>query len=381
MEEKLLQAIKKKDIKRDEFQLFGGQAKKGYDWWWHSFTAHNKKTGEEKPFYIEFFLINPGKELKKEPVFGQLGKEKPSYLMVNVGSWGKNKAQLHRFFAWNDVIINKKAPFSVTAKDCYLDEYRTCGSVKVSEEEAENHPEYMSDSGSMSWDLKIIKQIPFNVGYGASSLFRRLQLFEMFWHAEGMKSFFEGTITYNDEEYIVKAEDSYGYADKNWGKDFTSPWVWLSSNNLTSKLTGKKLNNSVFDIGGGRPKIGFIALNRKLLSSFFYEGKYYEFNFSKFWTNTKTKFDCYETDTQIVWHVEQSTWNNKMITDITCEKEDMLLINYEAPNGKKLHNLLYNGGNGKGVVKLYHKGKLVDEIICENVGCEYGEYGKTNYRK
>lgn len=54
----------------------------------------------------------------------------------------------------------------------------------------------------------------------------------------------------------------------------------------------------------------------------------------------------------------------------------MLLVNYEAPNGKKLHNHLWNGGNGKGTVCLYHCGKLIDEIHCENVGCEYGEYDK-----
>lgn len=51
-------------------------------------------------------------------------------------------------------------------------------------------------------------------------------------------------------------------------KDFTSPWVWLSSNNLTIKLTGKGLENSVFDIGGGKPKIVPISLIRKLLSVF-----------------------------------------------------------------------------------------------------------------
>ena len=63
-----------------------------------------------------------------------------------------------------------------------------------------------------------------------------------------------------------------------------------------------------------------------------------------------------------------------MVTDITCDKSEMLLVNYEAPNGKKLHNRLWNGGNGKGTVKLYRHGKLVDEIVAENVGCEYGEY-------
>ena len=125
----------KSDIKRNEFQLFGGQAKKGYDWWWHSFTAYNKKTNKPKPFYIEFFLCNP-KLAKDEPTFGQLpenqaNRVRPSYLMVNVGCWGENHKQLHRFFAYKDVDIHKKAPFSVTAKDCYLDENFTKGSVFV----------------------------------------------------------------------------------------------------------------------------------------------------------------------------------------------------------------------------------------------------------
>ena len=368
----------KHDIKRNQFQLTGGQAKRGYDWWWHSFTAYNKETNEAKPFYIEFFLCNP-KHKQDKPVFGQLkeNQEKkimPSYLMVNVGAWGETHKQLHRFFSWDDFELGKGVPFFVKADDCYLDETRTYGKVEV--KNSKEHPEWMCDDGSISWDLTIEKVIAFNVGYGASTLFRKLQLFEMFWHAEGMKSYFEGTITFDGTEYIVKKENSYGYSDKNWGKDFTSPWVWLSSNNLRSNITGKTLNNSVFDIGGGRPKIGFIALNRKLLSAFFYEGKCYEFNFSKFWTNTRTKFNSKETEDEIIWHVEQKTWRYKMVTDIKSKKKEMLLINYEAPNGKKLHNRLWNGGNGYGVIKLYKGKTLIDEIACTNVGCEYGEYKK-----
>ena len=229
----------------------------------------------------------------------------------------------------------------------------------------------------MSWNLKIDKKVAFNVGYGAGKFFRTLQLFEMFWHAEGMKTAYSGYVMWNGEKYLVSPENSYGYADKNWGKDFTSPWVWISSNNLVSRRTGKKLENSVFDIGGGRPKVGPVALKRKLLSAFWYEGQCYEFNFSKFWTFTRTKFDCRETDTQIIWHVDQKTWRNRMVTDLVCEKKDMLLINYEAPNGKKLHNRLWNGGNGKGRVRLYRDGKLVDEILVKNAGCEYGEFDEV----
>lgn len=368
----------KQDKSRNTCQLFGGQADCGYDWWWHSFTAHHEKTGEEKAFFVEYFLCNPssGGDM---PVFGQLPENmangvKPSYLMVKAGTWGEDAAQLHRFWGWNHIEVVFDAPFSVRADDCYCTETKMCGEVQVSEEDAEAHPEWMCQSGAMSWNLKIDKKVAFNVGYGASTLFRKLQLFEMFWHVEGMKTAYTGEVLWNGERYIVSPENCYGYADKNWGKDFTSPWVWLSSNNLTSKMTGEKLRNSVFDIGGGCPKIGPVALKRKLLSAYWYEGKCYEFNFSKFWTFTRTSFSCRETDKEIIWHVEQKSWLNRMVTDVTCEKKDMLLVNYEASTGQKRHNRLWNGGNGKGTVKLYHCGRLVDEVIAENIGCEYGEY-------
>ena len=67
-----------------------------------------------------------------------------------------------------------------------------------------------------------------------------------------------------------------------------------------------------------------------------------------------------------------------METEIYCKKSDMILVNYEAPDGSKRHNKLWNGGNGWGTVRLYEKeaGKevLVDEIEASHVGCEYGEY-------
>lgn len=368
----------KNDLHRNAFMLKKGFSKCGYDWWWHSFTAYNDKTGEEKSFFIEFFLCNPfyGKDV---PVLGQLkeNKEKnikPSYLMIKVGTWGKDAKQIHRFFGWNKIDVNNGIPYSIKADNCYITENKTYGEVNLTEQECKLHPEYMCNSGSFKWNLEIKKDISFNVGYGASKLFRELQAFEMFWHAEGMKTFYSGEVILDGEKYNVIPEKSYGYADKNWGKDFTSPWVWLSSNNLISKKTGKKLENSVFDIGGGCPKIGPIKLKRKLLSAFYYEGKEYEFNFSKFWTLTRTKFECKETEKHIIWHVEQKTWFNKMIADVTCEKEDMLLINYEAPNGKKQHNKLWNGGNGIGIIRLYKHNKLIDEIIAKNIGCEYGEF-------
>lgn len=371
-------SFNKSDINRDACQLVGFQARMGYDWWWHSFTARNLSTGEERPFFAEFFLCNPDLG-GKEPVFGQLKKNKvdgkrPSYLMVKLGCWGKNAIQLHRFFAWDDIEVSYGVPFAIHADNCELDENHLKASVSVSASDSKAHPEWMSDSGEIIMDLRIKKLIPYNVGYGAGPLFRKLQLFEMFWHAEGMKTEFEGFVTLNGETYNVSPETCYGYADKNWGKNFTSPWVWLSSNNLRSEITGRKLSNSVFDIGGGCPKIGPVRLPRKLLSAFWHEGKAYEFNFSKFWTLCKTDFISTEDAERIYWHIEQKASGVSLVADISCLKRDMLLINYESPDGEKRHNKLWNGGNGVGTVSLFRGDKLIDRVHAENVGCEYGEY-------
>lgn len=370
------------DITRDMFMLHGPLARNGYDWWWHSFTAQDAKTGEDKPFFIEFFVCNPA-IAEHEPVLGQLPENKkagkrPSYLMVKAGTWGEDHCQLHRFFAWSDVVIQKDAPYRVEAADCLACETALKGRISISSEEVGQHPEWMCDAGEMSWNLTIDKQIAFNVGYGASKPLRDAEAFAMYWHAEGMKSAYCGTIEYNGRTYIVDPEKSYGYADKNWGRDFTSPWVWLSSNCLVSKNTGKKLENSVFDIGGGRPKIYFVPLDRRLLGVFYYEGEEYDFNFSKLHLHVKTQFSFEEQEETVHWSVRQENIHAVMETEIFCYKKDMLFVNYEAPDGSKKHNRLWNGGNGWGTVKLYQKCKdglnLVDEIEATHVGCEYGEY-------
>ena len=80
------------DITRDQWMLRGPLAKKGYDWWWHSLTAENAETGEEKPFYVEFFTCNPALA-EDEPKLvwhlsdAQRGSQRPSYLMVKAGFW------------------------------------------------------------------------------------------------------------------------------------------------------------------------------------------------------------------------------------------------------------------------------------------------------
>ena len=370
------------DPSRDACMLRGPLRRHGYDWWWHSFTAQDAETGEDKPFFVEFFLCNP--ELAEDlPVLGQLPANRaegrrPSYLMVKAGCWGEDHCQLHRFFAWKDVALHADAPYRVEAADCLASEKELRGSVSISPGEAAAHPEWMCDAGTLAWDLTLDKRIAFNVGYGASKPLRDAEAFAMYWHAEGMKTAYSGWVEYNGRRYTVAPERSFGYADKNWGRDFTSPWVWLASCSLTSRTTGRKLLNSAFDIGGGRPKVYFVPLDRRLLGAFFYEGKEYDFNFSKLHLRVRTAFSFEEGGETVTWRVRQESVHAAMETEIHCRKADMLLVNYESPDGAKRHNRLWNGGNGWGVVRLYDRTgdglTLVDEIEATRVGCEYGEY-------
>ncbi len=371
------------DPSRDGCMLRGALRNEGYDWWWHSFTGHNAQNGEERSFFIEYFLCNPGLG-GSTPILGQLPANrehqvKPSYLMVKAGCWGEGAKQIHRFFGWKHVTVCMDAPYSVIADDCFASDCLLEGSVSLTEEECTAHPEYMCSPGEMSWNLSVDKQIAFNVGYGAGKPFRAANAFQMYWHAEGMKTAFSGEVTLDGVKYTVDPDTCYGYSDKNWGSGFTSPWLWLSSNDIYSNFSGKKLKNSVFDIGGGRPVVGGVPLDRKLLSAFWYEGHEFEFNFSKPHLFTQTRFDCTETDEEVLWHVAQTSADGKLECRIRCKKSEMLLMNYEAPDGSRQHNRLWNGGTGTGRIKLYARDDsaklyLLDDMNAAHVGCEYGEF-------
>ncbi len=367
---------------KNKFMLEGSLAKHGYDRWWHSFTAKSEKTGEERAFFIEFFACNP-KFRGEEAVLGQLEENllmdvKPSYLMIKVGCWGRNNCQLNKFYGWKQVKMSKGSNFRIKAGGCYMSETELRGSVEVSIHESLTHPEWMSDAGSIQWNLKITKDIAFNVGYGTGAIFRALKAFETYWHAEGMKSMFEGTIIYNGERYAVTKDSSYGYADKNWGTAFISPWLWLSSNCIKSNISDRQLYDTVFNIGGGRPKAFFKTLNRRLIGALWYEGKPYEFNFSKWWTHLKSDFSCTETDSEVLWHVRLENNKNILEVEAKCQKLNMILINYEDPAGEKRHNRLWNGGNGTAIVRLYEKKKtspiMIDSFTATHLGCKYGEF-------
>lgn len=370
-------------MSKNGFRLNKKRSKSKYDWWWHSFVGRHSVTNELKPFFIEYYIINPGL-WKGDIIWGQTeenknAKKKPCYAMIKAGSWGEDKSQLHNFYSVCDFEASKNKLECIIAHNS-LSETQLKGFVEVSEEERDEFPERMSDAGSMKWDLSIDKIVSYDVGYGSSEIANKLNLFHMYWHVEGMKSKLSGEVIYNGEKYIVEPDTSYGYQDKNWGKDYTNPWIWLNCNNLYSSKNKKAVDASL-DIGGGCPKVLGIPLKRRILTAFYYEGELMEFNFSKFWKFSKQSFHSTEDDKYIHWNVISENKGNKIEVDFKCEKSKMLLVNYENPKGEKLHNKLWNGGHAEGTIKFYRKKnnkfELIDELIGNLGGCEYGEYSNT----
>ena len=369
---------------RNGYMLSGARARRGYDWWWHSFVAVNEKTGERRPYFIEYYIINPDLGAT-EAVPGQLpankaAGRKPSYAMIKAGRWGaEGKAQLHNLYPVSAFSASRRR-MDVSIGGHTATETRIKGSVSLSDAEARAHPEYMSDAGDMSWDLEAEKVLSYSVGWGTSPFFRWLDAFNMYWHVAGMKTRYKGTVTFNGEAWKVDPETSSGYQDKNWGRDYTSPWVWLNCNSLTSRKTGRRLERSSLDVGGAQPVAFGISLPCRLLVALHHEGTFYEWNFSKFWMGSKQAFNCPVLDDRVEWNIDARDAKNRIEIRFACPRPTMLNVNYENPDGRKRHNALWNGGYAAGTVKLLERlnGEWVevDTLDGELGGCEYGEYDK-----
>ena len=110
----------KSDITRNACQLFGPQAKRGYDWWWHSFTGRSESTGKEKSFFVEYFLCNPalgGDELIYRFVRGAARRRHPASVYLTVSSFPFGLCQAGRMAQWVILIICP-LPISVVLRPC-----------------------------------------------------------------------------------------------------------------------------------------------------------------------------------------------------------------------------------------------------------------------
>lgn len=368
--------IKKKNLQKNRTMLSGRFRKKGFMLWRYTFNGINTNTGDNKVFFIEFFIINPLCS-PHEPIFGQLYEQKtknhlPSYIMIKAGAWGENGKQIHEFYPISDLHVTKKK-FDLKVGSINITETNLAGNVYMSQANVMQHPEYMSNFGAMSWNLTMTKNYPYTPPKSIN------------WHVQGAKTTYSGTVILDDTEYVITPEKSFGYADKTWGRDFYSPLLRLSASNLVSDITQRSLNNCCFAISAGSSKSHSHTQQHspKLVAIFYYEGLKYEFPLTFFNKKSRVTAKFIENETELHWLISAETKKYLFDIDIFCKKNETILMNYESPSGHKYHNNLWTGGTSTGTIKFFKKiGKkleLIESAHVKNAGCQYGEFDLLDF--
>ncbi len=350
--------------------------------WFHSFSAIQPQTGERRVFFIEYLMMNPSLGRSK-PILGQLPKNqkngiRPSYLMMKAGAFGgdggSTPIQLHQFYPMTELKVALN-PFVLQFGENFFSEQYIFGNVNVSHKDA-RRKSHMTDEGCISWDLKIRKSIACHTGRLADVFRSAANALETFWHGEGIKAQFQGTITLDGVTYEVTPKDSYGYADKHWGSSFPSPWLQLASSRLTSERTGRELKHSAFAVDGCQSRFLWFRLRKKLLLQLTYEGEDFEFDFSPF--NRQCKWHAKRTNKRLIWQIVAMNKDAVIKATLSSFTGEMMHLDYEDPTGQRPDAVLA-GGNGCGKILLYRRTgnetnqkELIDTLYLDNVLSIYG---------
>lgn len=373
--------MNKFDSDRNAYMLCGSLAKRGYMRWWHSFVGVQPDTGETRTFFVEYFIINPalGADqpiLGQHPYYKKRGM-KPSYAMVKAGvfpdTYGNGGKQLHAFYPISSLRA-AQTPLHMEIEDCLYSENRIAGFVDVTETEA-RHRSFMTDAGYMEWDLEVQKTISCHTGAIANRFFSALGALESFWHGEGIRTLLRGTVILDGVTYEVSPENCCGYADKHWGRSFNKPWLQLAACNLLSERTGRELKHSALAVDGCCPKLLCFPLRRRLMIQLTYTGEDFEYNFARPGTFSRCKWKVKTTNKRLIWHIMAQNKTSVIKISGCCTKEQMMALNYEAPDGTKSKAPLLAGGMGIGTIELYRRipggRQWIDTLTVSNALWEY----------
>lgn len=364
---------------RNAPQLTGRRARRGFESWWHQFVARHERTGTEKSFFIEFRVCNPASG-DASPRFGQLRADgtrtPPSYGLVRAGCWGSDARQVHGFYGAKDVHLGV-GPVTIAMGTCSLSAGRLEGAVAATAEEARAYPELLGDHGRLSWDLQFTPIHAHGIGRAGSDAAKALDLLDTFWHGGGLAAHYSGWIDLDGERYVVDETCGPGYADKNWGREPSSPWFWLASTDITNLDTGEAVQSGAFVASVSRMQLGGLALGRHLTAAFRRGGELLEFNGIGGWGGLRFTTQFHEEGLAGHWRLEASTPTAGLEIEMSCAKAEMLITQHHSPIGGRCHNRLWSGGTGTGTLRLLERrnGQLitVGSFAIGHAGCEYGE--------
>lgn len=369
------------DLDRNAYMLRGSLARRGYMCWHHSFRGVQPDTQETRTFFVEYFIMNPalgGNQpiLGQHPYFKKRGM-KPSYVLVKAGVFpdenGEGGRQLNAFYPLTS-LKSTKDPFILQVEDCFYSENHISGFIEVTREES-RHRSFMTDPGYMEWDLEVHKAVACHTGMIANPFFSALNALTSFWHGEGIRTFYRGSISLDGIPYEVVPESCYGYADKHWGRKFNHPLLRFTSCHLVSKRTGKELKHSALAIDGCSPKFLCFPLRRRLLIQLTYMGEDFEFHFARRKNPSRCKWKVKETNKRYIWQIMSQNRDAVIKVSGSCTKERMMELTYESPDGELSPLPLLGGGAGMGTVEIYRlvsgTAQLVDTLTIEDAFCEY----------
>lgn len=346
------------DLARNSYMPRGSLKKRGYMRWWHSFSGVQPQTGEIRTFFVEIFIVNSGLGgtqpiLGQHPYFKKRGM-RPSYVMVKAGVFpdehGEDARQLHAFYPVSSLRATG-SPLVMQLEEgqtqrCLYSEDRLTGLLEVTPAEA-RHRSLMSDAGYMEWDVEVRKAVSCHTGILGGRLHQLLNAVDSFWHGEGIRSFFRGSVTLDGTVYEVTPELSYGYADKHWGRCFNRPWFQFACGKLASERTGKELRHSVLAVNSFCPRLFLFPLRHRLRLQLTYMGEDFEF--------TRCKWETKETNRRFIWHILARNKTTVVKISGSCTKKEMLHLQYEDPDGRKAKQPLWAGAGGVGSIQLFRR--------------------------
>lgn len=382
-------AISKKSSKINRYQLNGSLKKNGLNNWRFVFNGVEKVTGQEKKFFIEFSMLNPGLS-PEEAVLGfkprvnisaddlqnvlagsvsakSIQSEAyvvPSYVVVRAGVLGIGAKQVCSYAAAKNFSMDQKK-FFVEAEKFYFDEEKLSGRMDCSPGDVQEHPEYLCDSGILSWELRYEIRRDYAEGYSSKS---------SSWFPTGARTVFAGVFTIDGKEYEVLPKKSAGYIDRFWGKGVSFPWIHLSSTNLTSVISGKTLSESSFAVQG--------IYDNRVSAVVDLEGKSVVFDASKgkrsfeaIWDFTQMPES--EGNEKLHWTVSLHNKTYVVDIDIFCPAGQMYVRSLELPEGSRKVLQMLCGGTGTGEIRLYKRIRKTLELIehahITSALCEYGQ--------
>ena len=373
------------------YMLKGSLKKNGYDSWRLVFSAFCDQTGEERTFFIEFFVINPALS-PKECVLGfknrlpsseadlqyalagtqaalnanQEQLVQPCYAMARAGCLGVNGKQMSCYYP-TEQIYTGKSGFIISVgsgdKACTLNDKSSVGNIRVSYADLNEYPEMLCNAGSITWNIQFERNVAFVPDYSSKV---------SSWAVLGANCTCNGMVTLDGESYTIIPEKSYGYFDKSWGRDFVFPFFHLNASNLTSIISGKRLEKSCFVVNGVyEDRLSVLAL---------IDDNDIEFHAdkSKRYSGTYECTEMPEDEDGVKVHWSVSVHNKKYVLDIDvfCHTDAMFVRDYESPAGGRKVLKLLGGGTGTGEIRLYKQIRknleLIEHATVSNATCEFG---------